>query len=128
MVSVMTKGFKGPDRQRGVSKLGLLIMGIFVALFLTVGLKVAPLYMDNDVLNSLADDLVDDGTANRLQIEEIRQRFADALRLNSIYDFDLADIEIRRGGGRTSIRIAYERRLPLFANLDIVAVFDHTAQ
>ena len=26
------------------------------------------------------------------------------------------------------ITIAYERRIPLFANLDIVAVFDHTAQ
>ena len=128
MVNTMTNGFKGPGCQRGVSKLGLLIMGIFVALFLTVGLKVGPLYMDNDVVTTLADDLVSDGTANRLQVEEIRQRFADALRLNSIYDFDLSDIEIRRGGGRTVINIAYERRMPLFANLDIVAVFDHTAQ
>jgi len=124
----MANDFKGPGRQRGVSKLGLLIMGIFIALFLTVGLKVGPLYMDNNVLTSLADDMVGDGTANRLQVAEIRQRFADALRLNSIYDFDLADIEIRRGGGQTAITIAYERRLPLFANLDIVAVFDHTAQ
>ena len=73
----MANGFKGPNRQRGVSKLGLLIMGIFVALFLTVGLKVGPLYMDNNVLTTLADDLVDDGTANRLEVSEIRQRFAD---------------------------------------------------
>ncbi|MBT8145382.1 MAG: DUF4845 domain-containing protein [Gammaproteobacteria bacterium] len=124
----MANGFKGPHRQRGVSKLGLLIMGIFVALFLTVGLKVGPLYMDNNVLTSLADDLVADGTANRLELTELRQRFADALRLNSIYDFELEDVEFRRGGGRTIINIAYERRLPLFANLDIVAVFDHTAQ
>lgn len=124
----MANSFKGPGKQRGVSKLGLLIVGIFVVLFLTVGLKVGPLYMDNNVLTTLADDLVEDGTVNRLEIDEIRQRFADALRLNSIYDFNLSDIEIRRGGGRTTIRIAYERRLPLLANLDIVAVFDHTAQ
>jgi len=128
MVNNMANDFKGPNRQRGVSKLGLMIMGIFVALFLTVGLKVGPLYMDNNVMTSLADDLVGDGTANRLEMTEIRQRFADALRLNSIYDFELEDIEIRRGGGRTAITIAYERRIPLFANLDIVAVFDHTAQ
>jgi len=124
----MVNGFKGPSYQRGVSKFGLLIMGLFVALFLTVGLKVGPLYMDNNTLTSMADDMIADGTANRLAVDEIRQRFADALRLNAIYDFDLSDIEIRRGGGVTSIRIAYERRLPLFANLDIVAVFDHTAQ
>ncbi len=124
----MVNGFKGPGYQRGVSKFGLLIMGLFVALFLTVGLKVGPLYMDNNTLTSMADDMIADGTANRLAVDEIRQRFADALRLNAIYDFDLSDIAIRRGGGETSIRIAYERRLPLFANLDIVAVFDHTAQ
>ncbi len=124
----MGNGFNGPVSQRGVSKLGLLIMGVFVALFLTIGLKVGPLYMDSNVLTTLADDMVADGTANRLREEEIRQRFADALRLNSIYDFDLSDIDIIRSGGRTGIRISYERRLPLFANLDIVAVFDHTAQ
>jgi hypothetical protein len=103
-------------------------MGVFVALFLTVGLKVGPLYMDNSVVNSLADELVADGTADRLRVDEIKQRFADALRLNSIYDFQLSDIEVARAGGRTAIRIAYERRIPLLANLDIVAVFDHTAQ
>ena len=123
----MGKGFNYPGYQRGVSKLGLLIMGIFIALFLTVGLKVGPLYMDNSVLTGLADDMVADGTANRLRVDEIRQRFADALRLNSIYDFDLSDIEIIRSGGQTAIRISYERRLPLVGNLDIVAVFDHTA-
>ena len=124
----MGNGFKGPVHQRGVSKLGLLIMGVIVALFLTVGLKVGPLYLDNNVVTTLADDLVADGSANRLRGEEIRQRFADALRLNSIYDFDLSDIEIIRSGGQTQIRIAYERRMPLIANLDVVAVFDHTAQ
>ncbi|MEZ5492219.1 MAG: DUF4845 domain-containing protein [Gammaproteobacteria bacterium] len=128
MVDIMGKSFKGPGYQRGVSKFGLLIMGLFVALFLTVGLKVGPLYMDNSVVNSLADELVADGTADRLRVDEIKQRFADALRLNSIYDFQLSDIEVARAGGRTAIRIAYERRIPLLANLDIVAVFDHTAQ
>jgi hypothetical protein len=124
----MNKELKGPAHQRGVSKLGLLIIGIFIASTLTVGLKVAPAYMDNGFVNGLADDLVNDGTADRLQISEIRQRFADSLRINGIYDFDLSDIEIRRNGGQTTIRIAYERRMPLIANLDIVAVFDHTAQ
>ena len=84
--------------------------------------------MDNSVVTSLADELVADGTADRLTVDEIKQRFSDALRLNSIYDFQLSDIEIVRAGGRTAIRIAYERRMPLLANLDIVAVFDHTAQ
>jgi hypothetical protein len=128
MVITMTNGFNGPARQRGVSKLGLLILGIFVALFLTVGIKVGPLYMDNDIVTTLADDLIADGTANRLTVEEIRQRFANTLRLNAIYDFRLEDIQIIRGGGRTVIRVAYERRIPLFLNLDLVAVFDHTAQ
>jgi hypothetical protein len=84
--------------------------------------------MDYNVLRSTADGLIEDGSANRLTVDEIRLQFANALRLNAIYDFELSDIEIYRGGGRTSIIIEYERRVPLVANLDIIAAFQHTAE
>lgn len=121
----MHKSESFPAQQRGVSRLGLLILGLFVASFLTLGLKLGPLYLDYNVLTTVADELVADGSADRMSRDDIRQRFAAALRLNSIYDFDLADIQIARSGGRTTIEIAYERRLPLIANLDIVAAFNY---
>lgn len=124
----MVRQFNGPAGQRGVSKLGLLILGLFVAAFLTVGLKVGPLYMDFNVLKSTADEMVADGSLQRLTVDEIRLGFANALRLNAIYDFNLNDIEIYRGGGRTIITIDYERRVPLVANLDIIAAFNHSAE
>ena len=124
----MNIGQCGPAYQRGYSKLGLLILGMFIAVFLTFGLKVGPLYLDNNVLVKLADELVSDGTADGMTGEEIRIRFANAIRLNTITGFNLDDIKIFRNGGDTSISIAYERRVPIFANIDVIAAFDHTAE
>ncbi len=125
----MTNGYLGSTYQAGVSKLGLVLLIAFTASFLTLGLKVGPFYLDNSVLVGLADELVEGGVANDLTQDEIRQRFANTLRLNGIYGFDLSDIRVSRStGGRTAINIAYERRVPMFANLDVVAAFDHTSQ
>ena len=125
----MTNGLVGPAKQQGVSAFGVLLLIVVTASVLTLGLKVGPLYMDNSVLTGLSDELVDDGTANDLTGDQIRQRFGNALRLNSIYDFDLNnDIQISRNSGRTAIRIAYERRVTMFANLDVIAAFEHLSQ
>jgi hypothetical protein len=125
----MTNGNIGPSYQLGVSKLGLVLLIAFTASILTMGLKVGPFYLDNSVLIGVAEELVVDGTASDLTLDEIRQRFATALRLNGIYGFDLGDIQVSRSnGGRTAIHIAYERRVPMFANLDVIAAFDHTSQ
>ncbi|MBL4821125.1 MAG: DUF4845 domain-containing protein [Gammaproteobacteria bacterium] len=124
----MTNANYGPANQWGASKLGMLLLVFFIAAFLTLGLKVGPLYMDNSMVINLADDMVEDGSADALDPSQIRLQFANALRLNSIYDFELSDIEISRNRGKTAIRIAYERRVPMFANLDVVVAFDHISQ
>jgi hypothetical protein len=124
----MNIGQCGPAYQKGVSKLGLLILGMFIAVFLTVGLKVGPLYLDNDVLADLADEMVESGSADDMSGDEILIRFANTIRLNTITGFDLDDIKIFRNGGDTTISIAYERRVPIIGNLDIIAAFDHTAE
>jgi hypothetical protein len=125
----MTNPNIGPNYQSGVSGFGLLLLIVFTAAILTLGLKVGPFYLDNSVLVGLADEMTDGGNADELTQSEIKQRFATALRLNGIYGFDLADIQVNRStGGRIAIRIAYERRVPMFANLDVIAAFDHTTQ
>ena len=124
----MKNGYFGPTRQAGVSMFGLLILVVFTAFILTLGLKVGPFYLDDSVLTGLADEMVEGGIADELTADEIRQRFANTLRLNGVYGFDLNDIQISRNGGRTAIHISYERRVPMVANLDVVAEFEHTSQ
>ena len=59
-----------------------------------------------------------------MTITDIRQRVSTTLRINNITDFDLSAITMRKENNQAIITIAYERRVELVANLDVVAKFN----
>ena len=114
--------------QRGVSKIGLLLVAVFLGFLFTFGLKVGPIYVDNNLIVGLCQDLIDNGEANNMSVGDVRNRVSSALRINNITDFDLSSIRMRKESDEAIITVAYEKRVPLFANLDIVVVFDSTLE
>ena len=56
----------------------------------------------------------------------MRDRISSILRINNVPDFDLNNIRLRKESGEAIITVAYEKRVPLIANLDIVATFDES--
>ncbi len=119
---------KSLESQRGVSKSGILLVAVLIGLFFTVGLKVGPLYIDHNLITDICQELVDNGEANNMNVSDLRSRVSNSLRINNVTGFNLDDIRMRKENGQAIITIAYERRLPMIANLDIVAVFDTTIQ
>ena len=117
--------FNNLKKQQGVSKLGLVVMFFLVAVFLTAGLKVVPLYIDHNLIVGICDELIETGEADNMTITDIRIRVSNALRINNVYDFDLGSITLRRENSQAIITVAYERRVELFANLDVIAKFDN---
>jgi len=59
-----------------------------------------------------------------MTVTEVRQRVSNTLRINNITDFNLSGITLRKESDQAIISIAYERRVELIANLDVVAKFD----
>jgi len=110
--------------QRGVSKFGLLMLFFLIASFLTFGLRVGPVYVDHNLITGLCEELIENGEAANMTITDVRDRVAASLRINGVFDFDLSSIRMRKENGQAIINVNYERRVPLFANLDIVASFD----
>ena len=115
-------------KQQGASKLGLLVMFLLVAVFLTAGLKVVPLYIDHNLIVGICDELIETGEAENMTITDIRNRVSNTLRINSVTGFDLGSITLRRENSQAIITVAYERRVELFANLDVIAKFDSVLQ
>tara|TARA_R110002073_G_scaffold152030_2_gene306364 strand:- start:10 stop:387 length:378 start_codon:yes stop_codon:yes gene_type:complete len=111
-------------QQAGVSKFGMLMVFLLVVMFLTFGLKVVPLYVDNNLVTGICEELVENGEAVNMTITDIRQRVSTTLRINNITDFDLSAITMRKENNQAIITIAYERRVELVANLDVVAKFN----
>ena len=114
------------SRQRGISSAGVLLIAMLLGLFFTVGLKVGPLYVDHNLITGLCQDFIDNGEANGMTVTEVRDRISSTLRINNVTDFDLNSIRMRKENGVAIITVAYEKRVPLIANLDIVATFDES--
>ena len=114
------------SRQRGISSAGVLLIAVLLGLFFTVGLKVGPLYVDHNLITGLCRGLIDNGEANGMTVTEVRDRISSTLRINNVTDFDLNSIRMRKENGEAIITVAYEKRVPLIANLDIVATFDES--
>ena len=110
--------------QRGVSKTGLLLIAVLLGFFFTFGLKVGPIYVDHNLIVGLCQDLIDNGEANNMTVSDLRNRVSSSLQINNIADFDLSSIRMRRERDEAIITVAYEKSVPLIANLNIVAVFD----
>lgn len=114
--------------QQGVSKLGLLLLFVLIAGFLTAGLKVAPLYVDHNLIVGTCEEMIESGEAVNMTTTDIRNRVSNSLRINNVTGFDLNSISMRKENNQAIITIAYERRVELFANLDVVAKFDTELQ
>lgn len=119
---------KSLTEQAGVSKFGMLMVFILVATFFTFGLKVVPLYVDHNLITGVCEELIESGEADNMTVSDIRQRVSNTLRINNVSGFNLSSITMRRENDSPIITIAYERRVELAANLDVVAVFDTVLQ
>ena len=114
--------------QRDASKLGLVMLFALIAGFLTAGLKVAPLYVDHNLVSGICAELVETGEAANVTITDVRNRVSISLRINNVTDFDLGNITMRNENNQAIITIDYERRVALVANLDVVAKFNTVLQ
>ncbi|MEX0618706.1 MAG: DUF4845 domain-containing protein [Pseudohongiellaceae bacterium] len=121
-------GRSGLKHQAGASKLGLLVTFLLLAMFLTFGLKVGPLYVNNNMVVSLVEDLVENGQAAEMTQSQLRERISNSLRINNISGLDLSSITMTRVDGSPVVTIVYESRVELISNLDVVAKFDTTVQ
>lgn len=113
------------NKQRGVSKLGIVTLLLVITTFLTLGLKVGPLYVDHSLITGICQELIDNGEAANMSITDIRNRVSNSLRINNISGFDLSAITKRMENNGAIISISYERRVELIANLDVIAKFEN---
>jgi hypothetical protein len=116
--------FSSKARQHGFSKIGFLMLFLIIVGGLTVGIKVVPLYIEDNMVTSYCSTLIESGEAANLTVTELRNKVSDNLRINNVQEFDTRSITMTKNNGEPTITIAYERRAELFLNLDVVAKFE----
>lgn len=108
--------------QRGSYYLGILIFAM-VVLLMVCGMKIFPAYMDNNIVKSTIESMDSGGQLSSMTIGQLRTELQRNLILNNIRDFNSGDVTISREGDMEFVDVNYEKRIHLFANLDVVVTF-----
>lgn len=112
-----------PHTQVGGFYSTVIIVAMF-GLFLTAGLKIAPLYMDNNVVVDAMEGVKANNDISTMSLGEIRNALNRTLLVNRVELPSDAMKEVREGG-RDYILISYEARTPLFYNISAVVEFNN---
>lgn len=95
-------------RQRGMTMIGLLSVGIVVAVSAVVGLQVVPTLIELQAINRAVNKASSGATP-----ADVRSLFDKATQIDDIKSITSRDLEILQDNGKTVVKFAYEREIHL---------------
>lgn len=104
--------------QRGVSLSGLLVWGVILVLVATTGMKIVPSAIEYSKILKDSKAVVAQAGPD-VTVADVKKAFikyADVDQLN----FSPDQLDISKDGGKIVISFAYEKRIPLFANISLL--------
>ncbi len=112
--------------QRGLGAIGWLCVICVVVFFATCAFKMVPAYNENQLvktaLRSLADDPV---SVQEMTKGEIRQKLNKFYTINNVRGDAAKSLDVDRQRDKTLVKVNYEVRVPLFANVSVVMTFNN---
>lgn len=108
--------------QGGMTLAGLLVGAFVVAAGALLGMKVVPEYLEHrQILGAIKKVAADAGAET--SVRQVRDAFDRQANVDYITAIAGTDLEIVREGGVIVISFAYEKRVPLFANVSLLLDF-----
>lgn len=109
--------------QAGVSVIGVLVIMLLFAFFLTVVLRLAPTYMEGRNVKATIQTVADSSNIS-MSLGEIQKKLTNSFITNQIEGIKVKDIKVYREKRIITIDARYEARTPLFDGIDAVLIFD----
>lgn len=113
-------------KQNGITLMSFLVVLVLVGFFALVAMKLFPMYSEYYNLKGVMAEFAAQPNSASYSPAQV---FADLdRRFNIAYveSVEKEHVKIIRQGRSAKLNIAYEVRVPLFGNLDVVGKFDNT--
>ena len=110
--------------QRGMSMLGFLITLSVVIFFAFCAMKIVPMYIEYYSVKKALASIASDAQAADATKEKIRSNFARHMQIDYVATVKPEMLKIESTDTGYNLIMNYERREPLFANLDVVGKFN----
>ncbi|MEM0953987.1 MAG: DUF4845 domain-containing protein [Pseudomonadota bacterium] len=119
----MTTALHRRYSQRGISILGILIVLALLSFFLTVAIRLAPTFLEGRSVKT-AIDSVAEASNSKESLRDVSRRLTNTFNTNRIEGIKPTDVKVYRDQGKIIIDARYEKRTPLFNNVDAILMFN----
>lgn len=114
------------SRQRGMGMLGILFTVGLIAFFMTIGLKLGPLYLNFWTIRSIMTSVAEQPETLQGGARGIADTIGKRMDVNSVANITTKDFDIKKLEQNTyQVTVNYEQRVHLFFNVDAVAMFTY---
>ena len=110
------------NRQRGLALSGLLLWGVVIALGAIVVIRILPEFMEYYKIRQAVKAVAADSAGKT--VAEIRQAFGKYTEIEHVKTIGPADLDIFKEDNQVVVAFAYEKRVPLVANVSLLIDFN----
>ncbi len=114
-----------PQRQRGITLIGLIIVLTVVGFFAFIGIKLFPVYQEYFSVVQAMKNVAAQPGVSRQEPRQVQEMLIKRMYVSYVESVNKSHIRVTRGG-KPTLNVRYEVRRPLMGNLDFVAKFDET--
>ena len=103
----------------------MIILALF-SFFISVTIRLAPTWLEGRSVRTALEGVVEASNASE-PVGTVTKRINSTFNTNRIEAIDPREVKVYRDQGKIIIEANYEKRTPLFSNVDAVLMFnDHT--
>ena len=113
-------------RQHGLTIIGFLMVAAVVAIFVVVGARMVPAYIEYYSVQKSIEKALNDAK-DPTSIGDVRRSFDKYLATDYIDSIRASDLEITKEGNQTTASVAWTRILPLAGNVSLYLEFEAKA-
>lgn len=113
-------------KQAGSSTLGMMTVALLVVFGAVTAMKLWSPYYDDLAVKTAVENMAAEDATRSMSPNEILQTLNKRLYVNQVA-LGKDDVKISKEDGIIKINVAYERRVPMYGNIDAMVKFNHSA-
>jgi hypothetical protein len=109
--------------QKGLTFISWLIILAIGGFFVMLGMKLTPIYLENQSVKSIVKSLNNDPLLRNTDARGVKKIIKKRMKINSIYDFPEDAIKIKKTKTRLDLDITYNKEEKIVANVYVLVKF-----
>lgn len=112
------------NRQRGLSLIGVIFVGLIVVALLALGFKIVPAVIEYIAIERAVQKIKNEGST----VRDIQAAFERHRTIDDITSITSKDLDITKEGDKVVISYAYQKKIAILDNVSLVIDFAGTTR